>query len=349
MNKILILLLSCAFWSGLNGQTPFEFNGKTLLPGTKSHFTINISDGQNQTFVPITVFHGKENGAVLGITAGVHGYEYAPILAGQKLIKKIDPQALTGTVILIQTANVGSFLGRSPYINPLDKKNLNRSFPGNPNGTITERIANFISEKVIPRCNYFVDMHSGDAPEDLMPYVAYYQHDEKPGISAKGREIAMSLGFDHVIVLKTTEKDYMKEGLPSLYCSAQAFKRGIPAADIECGRLGRVEERFVEKIVEGIERLLNHLQMTQGTPILSKGIAFIDERFYIISDHTGLFYPLKTSGTFVRKGMKIGYITDFFNKTIEEVYADSSGIILYMLGTPPVNAGETLAAIGVVE
>ena len=172
---------------------------------------------------------------------------------------------------------------------------------------------------------------------------------EKPGISAKGREIAMSLGFDHVIVLKTTEKDYMKEGLPSLYCSAQAFKRGIPAADIECGRLGRVEERFVEKIVEGIERLLNHLQMTQGTPILSKGIAFIDERFYIISDHTGLFYPLKTSGTFVRKGMKIGYITDFFNKTIEEVYADSSGIILYMLGTPPVNAGETLAAIGVVE
>ncbi|MDN5210414.1 M14 family metallopeptidase [Fulvivirgaceae bacterium BMA12] len=349
MNRILILMLGCAFWSGLYGQTPFDFDEQSILPGTKRHFTINISDGQNQTFVPITVFHGKENGAVLGITAGVHGYEYAPILAGQELINKIDPLELTGTVILVQAANVGSFLGRSPYINPMDKKNLNRSFPGNPNGTITERIANFISEKIIPRCNYFVDMHSGDAPEDLRPYVAYYQHDEKPGISAKGREIAMNLGFDHIIVLKTTEKDYMKQGLPSLYCSAEAFKRGIPAADIECGRLGMVEERFVEKIIEGVGSLLNYLQMTPGVPMPSKGIAFIEERFYITSDHTGLFYPLKTGGAFVRKGMKIGYITDFFNKTIKEVYAENSGIILYMLGTPPVNEGETLAAIGIVD
>ena len=349
MIRILILTLGCAFWSGLYGQTPFEFQDKTIVPGTKRHFTVNISDGQNKTFIPITVFHGKENGDVLGVTAGVHGYEYAPILAGQELIKKIDPRQLTGTVILIQTANVASFLGRSPFVNPMDKKNLNRSFPGNPNGTITERIANFISEKIIPRCNYFIDMHSGDAPEDLRPYVGYYQHDEKPEISAKGKELAINMGFDHVIVFKTTDKDYMKEGLPSLYCSAQAFKLGIPAADIECGRLGVVEERFVEKIIEGIGSLLRYLQMTPGTPIVSNGIAFIEERFYMSSDHTGFFYPLKTSGIFVRKGMKVGYITDFFNKTIKEVYAEGSGIILYILGTPPVNAGETLAVIGVVE
>ncbi len=339
--------LSCS--TALKAQHFFDFNGKSVSPGTKEHFTITIADQDTATFIPVTVFHGKESGPVLGITAGVHGYEYAPILAGQKLIKEIDPEELRGTVILVQVANVGSFLGRSPYTNPLDDRNLNRSFPGDAEGTITERVASFISEKIIPRCTYFVDAHSGDAPEDLMPYSAYYQHDKKEDISSKGREMAKHMGFDHVIVFKTTDKDYMKKGAPSLYCSAQAFKWGIPAVDIECGRLGMVEEKFVEKIVAGLGSLLNYLEMTDGDPVVSQGIAFVEERSYMSSSYTGFFYPLKSGGDYVRKGMKIGYITDFFNKTRDVVYADTSGIILYMLGTPPVNKGETLVAIGIIK
>ncbi|MEM6700500.1 MAG: succinylglutamate desuccinylase/aspartoacylase family protein, partial [Bacteroidota bacterium] len=154
----------------LLGQNPFKFDGKEVRSGTKQHFTIPVSDGENETVIPITIFHGKENGKVLGITAGVHGYEYAPILAGQQLIERIDPSKLEGTIIFVQIANVGSFLGRSPYKSPTDGKNLNRIFPGDPEGTLTDRIADFISNEVIGRSNYFVDMHSGDAPEDLMAY-----------------------------------------------------------------------------------------------------------------------------------------------------------------------------------
>ncbi|TRX59189.1 hypothetical protein FNH22_11740 [Fulvivirga sp. M361] len=226
MRIALFLMICISFSTALRGQSSFDFNGEKILPGSRIHLKIPIKDDTNETFIPITIFHGKESGPVLGITAGVHGYEYAPILAGQKLIRKIDPEKLKGTVILVQVANVGSFLGRPPYINPLDGQNLNRTFPGNPEGTVTERIASFISEKIIPRCHYFVDAHSGDAPEDLMPYVAYYHHDNKPGISSKGREMAKHMGFDHVIVFNTTAKKYMTEGSPSLYCFAQAFKWG---------------------------------------------------------------------------------------------------------------------------
>ncbi len=331
------------------GQTPFEFEGKTIPPGTKQHFTINLTDQQHQAIIPITVFHGQTDGPVLGITAGVHGYEYAPILAGQVLIEKIDPAALSGTVIFVQIANVASFLGRSPYTNPKDGKNLNRSFPGSPSGSITDRVADFISEKVIGRSDFFVDMHSGDAPEDLMAYSAYYQHDDKTTISEQGRQMAIHMGFDHVVVFKTTGKDYMEPDKPSLYCSAEAFKRGIPAVDLECGRLGMIEPVFVDKIVVGVKSLLKHLQMTVGQPIITTKTVFIEERSFQSSKHTGFFYPHKSSGDYVVEGMKIGYITDLFGRPLQDVYADTTGVILFMLGTPPVNAGETLVAIGVVN
>ncbi|MEM0991388.1 MAG: M14 family metallopeptidase [Bacteroidota bacterium] len=331
------------------GQSAFEFEGKKVESGTKAHFSVPISDGEQETIIPITVFHGKADGPVLGITAGVHGYEYAPILAGQQLIERIDPASLKGTIILVQIANVPSFLGRSPYTNPKDGKNLNRIFPGDPEGTATERIADFISKSVIGRSDYFVDIHSGDAPEDLMAYAAYYQNDDFPTISEKGRAMAAHMGFDHVIVFRTTGKDYLKAENPSLYCSAEAFKRGIPAVDVECGRLGMIEAEFVDKIVLGVESLLGHLAFTDQPPISINQIAYIDDRNTQSSPHTGFFYPNKASGDYVMQGMKIGHITDFFGQPLQTVYAEISGIILYMLGTPPVNKGETIVNIGKVK
>lgn len=330
----------------LYGQKAFVFDDQALSPASKEHFLIRISADQQETSIPITIFHGAHKGPVLGITAGVHGYEYAPILAGQRLIEQIDPTSLRGTIILVQIANLASFLGRSPYLNPLDDKNLNRVFPGNPNGTITERIAHYLSESVIARCDYFVDMHSGDAPEDLRPYTAFYHHDSLTDLSRQGREMAMHMGFDHVVRFDATQQDYAKSEFPSLYCSAEAFKRGIPAVDIECGKLGLVEEPLVEKIVTGTTSLLKHLQMIEGEAIVSDGLLLFEERFYISSKHTGIFYPLRSSDDYLQKGMKIGYITDYFGNIIEEIYAEHSGLILYMLGTPPVNEGETLFSIG---
>lgn len=330
-------------------QNTFPFYQKTCEPGTINHLMIPISDGTDSTFIPISIFQGSKEGPVLGITAGVHGYEYPPIMAAQELVHEIDPQILTGTVILVQIANLESFLGRSPFVNPKDGKNLNRVFPGDPNGSLTDRIAAFISEEVISKCDLFLDMHAGDSPEDLMPYIAYYQHDDFPDISEKGRDMAMNMGFDHVIVFQTTGKDYMKEGMPSLYCSAQAFKIGIPSVDIECGKLGMAEEELSHKVTMGVMSLLAYLGMQEGE-VLRPSKAFIcKERFYQSSPTQGIFYPLKKSGDFVAKGMQLGYITDFFGNTLTKIFAEQSGLILYILGTPPVKEGETLVSIGKLE
>ncbi len=344
------LLFSILYYTGTaSAQSDFSFQEHKVPAGTNAHIVIPIIYDEDTTFIPISIFHGVEDGPVLGITAGVHGYEYPPIMAGQALIPLIDPSRLTGTIILVHTANVAGFLGRFPYLNPLDSKNLNRAFPGNIEGTVTERIAHVITNEVISRSDFFLDMHSGDAPEDLMSYSAYYHHDLKPEISELGKAMALSLLFDHIVVFNTTEKDYMKEQFPSLYCSAEAFKRGIPSVDIECGKLGVADPLLIRQVVGSVINLLKHLEMYEGKATIQSTPIIIQERFYISSTYDGIFYTDKSSGAYVSKGMEIGYVTNFFGETLTKVQASHDGILLLILGTPPVNKGETIAVIGKVD
>lgn len=351
MKRLVLLFVNAMMLSGLlRAQSSFTFNGVDIDPGTKQHFKINIIAGKDSTFIPVTVFNGIENGETLGITAGIHGYEYAPILGAQKLIKSIDPARLKGVVILVQVANLEGFLGRSPYLNPLDKKNLNRSFPGEEEGTITSKIAHYITENIISRADYFLDMHSGDAPEDLMKYAAYYSSSSMPEVTQKGREMAMSLGFEHIVVFDTNGKAYMEKDKPSLYTTAEAFKRGIPSIDIECGRLGLIENEAVSKIEDAVLNLLGYLKFTQEKPrseLLTPLI--ISKRIYIESGHDGFFYPQKKAGDYVIKGMKLGYVTNLFGEILVTLYAEEDGLILMILSTPPINKGEDAIVLAKVN
>ncbi len=327
-------------------QEPLVFQKVTIQPGSKSHFKIPVVVEKDSTFIPVTVFHGSKAGPTLGITAGVHGYEYPPILAAQRLNEEIEPEQLSGTVILVQIANVPAFLGRSPFINPIDGKNLNRSFPGDEKGSITQRIAHIITTEVIAKSDFFVDMHAGDAPEDLYSYNAWYQSEALPEVSKKGREMALAMGFDYSIIFDIPKERLQK---PSIYCSQEAFHRKIPSVDIECGRLGIPGETETQQIVQGMMSLLTHLDMwssnSKPNSITPKIIA---KRSTVKSKSTGFFYTEKKAGDLVKKDEFIGYITDFFGNKLEDVTASESGIILYMIGTPPINKNDTVMNIGLL-
>ncbi len=325
-------------------QNSFVFQNKSIKPGTKENFKIPVVSDKDSTYIPVTIFNGLKSGPVLGITAGVHGYEYPPILAAQQLNQKIDPTKLSGTIILVQIANVPAFLGRIPFLNPLDNKNLNRSFPGDANGSITERIADIITKEVIARSDFFVDIHAGDAPEDLRSYNAWYQSKALPEVSRKGKEMALAMGFDYTIIFNI-KKERLQT--PSLYCSQEAFHRKIPSVDIECGKLGIPDEIEINRIVNAMFSLLVHLNMINANnqSVLTKPI-IIAKRFTIKSASTGLFYSDKKAGDFIKKGELVGYITDFFGNTLENIKASQNGMILYMIGTPPINKGETIMNVG---
>ncbi|WP_108805669.1 succinylglutamate desuccinylase/aspartoacylase family protein [Aquimarina sp. Aq107] len=344
LNTRLFFFVFIFFVANGIAQNSFIFQNKFIKPGTKENFKIPVVSDKDSTYIPVTIFNGLKSGPVLGITAGVHGYEYPPILAAQQLNQKIDPTKLSGTVILVQIANVPAFLGRSPFLNPLDNKNLNRSFPGDANGSITERIADIITKEVIARSDFFVDIHAGDAPEDLRSYNAWYQSKALPEVSRKGKEMALAMGFDYTIIFNI-KKERLQT--PSLYCSQEAFHRKIPSVDIECGKLGIPDEIEINRIVNAMFSLLVHLNMMNANnqSVLTKPI-IIAKRFTIKSASTGLFYSDKKAGDFIKKGELVGYITDFFGNTLENIKASQNGMILYMIGTPPINKGETIMNVG---
>ena len=348
MHKILLAAyLLIQTFQITQAQSTYTFEGREIKPGTKENFSIQITAEKDTTFIPVTVYNGAKNGKTLGITAGVHGYEYSPILASQKLIKSIDPKKMAGVVILVQIANVESFKGRTPYASPVDHKNLNRSFPGSATGSITERVANFITKNIIAKSDFFLDMHSGDAPEDLFPYGAYYSNSNMPEISKTGKEMAIALGFDYLVNFNTDGKKYMDKNELSLYCTAEAFKRGIPSIDIECGRLGIIEKTAVDQIEKSVLNLLSFLKfLPEDKSIVKKTPIEIKNRSYFTAMNNGFFYPLKKAGDIVEKGTQLGYTTNYFGETVEKFYAKEKGIILMIIGTPPLNKNEDVVVVG---
>ena len=255
MRSIAITVLFCISHILTAQKNDFVFNDQVFKPGTKTQISIPVHTKTDTTIIPITIFHGKKKGSVLGIVAGVHGLEYAPILAAQEFSKEIDPNQLEGTIILVHMANVPAFLKRSLRVNPMDDKNLNRVFPGSESGSITERIAWTFVSKIIPKCDYYIDVHAGDANNDLRPYAGYYNYFDQPDISEKAKEIAIAMGFPFVIQFGNEQSVKDK----SVYTSREAFMQGIPAIDIECGRMGIVEEKFVQRIKIALKNVLFHL------------------------------------------------------------------------------------------
>jgi len=342
-----LLLLSSwllfAFALAAKPVPSFRFAGQLVAPGQKLSVLLPVTDGRDSTVIPVTVFHGRQPGPVLGIIAGVHGYEYPPIIAAQQLAQTLDPAQLSGTVLLVHLANVPAFLGRRLQVNPQDNKNLNRVFPGRADGTITERLAWRLSNDIIGRCTHVIDVHAGDANEDLRPYAGYYEYTGTPALSAQGRQMAAALGFPYVV--QFGNEPSLQEA--SMYCSREAIKRGIPAVDIECGRFGQAEADNVAQIKQALHQLLVHLHLLPGE-LAPNAPYFIARRTTVSSPHTGFFYPLVKAGEFVYPGRRLGYVTDLFGRPLADIVAPVTGVVLYMTATPPTSRGEGLFSIGEV-
>jgi predicted deacylase len=273
------------------------------------------------TGIPITVIRGARTGPTLALIAGNHGYEYPPILALQRLRGQIDPAELSGRIVMVHTANMPSFLGRTVYFSPVDGKNLNRVYPGRIDGTVSERIAYAITREVIEPADYVLDLHCGDGNEWLRPYV--YQH--VTGDTAMDHAIArlvMAFGIDHVVV----DRDRPTDPARSLYCSTTAITRGKPAMTVESGSLGVSDEESVERIVNGIHGVLRELRMKEGGPAPVARPVYLDPTEVVTSPETGILYAHAECNQTAPRGALLAHITDFFGKTIGEVRSPLDGL-----------------------
>ncbi len=328
-------------------QNAFQktFNSKTR--STKENVRIEFrDDAGNSGHLPIAIIKGKKEGPVFTIVAGVHGYEYPPIVATQALMQEIDSDQLTGTLIIIPIANTASFFTRTPFINPQDQKNLNNAFPGKEDGSITEQIAHFITTHIISVSDVFLDVHGGDSCEDLIPFVCYYNNTRKPDQTALAKTLSEESGFEYVVSYPYTISDTE----PAKYTFKQAVQDGKTALSIECGKLGNVQKENVSLIKKGVYNMLETMNMYANGTGAHKNIIYRNNQTYISATVKGIFYSEHKAGDSVEKGSIVGYTTDEFGRILEEYKAHTDGIILYMLATPPINVDDTVMCIsGYIE
>lgn len=307
-----------------------------------------IKSDLKETYLPVTIIKGKENGPIFSIVAGVHGYEYPPIIAVQELLKEIKTENVKGTLIIVPIANVEAFQKRTPFINPLDQKNLNTAFPGSANGTVTDQIANIMTKEIISNSTIFLDIHGGDANEDLLPFVCYYNRKDIPENTKLAHDLSAQSQINYIVSYPYN----LTQTEPAKYAFKQATQQGITALSIEAGKLGTVQKENVEMIKNAVYNMLeysgNYVKSKVKIKNNNKSI-LLNQQDYIKVPENGIFYSDFKSGDPVKKNQVLGFITDEFGKKKEDIISNSDGIILYKVGTPPVNKGETLFCIGYTQ
>jgi predicted deacylase len=311
--------------------------------GEKVSGFIDVPAGSDAgTRIPVSIIQGKSGGPVLALVAGTHGSEPCPILALQRVRAELDPSQLAGTVILVHIANVPSFAHRTIYRGPWDQKNLNRVFPGKPDGSGSERIAHAMTTQVIDQCDYLIDMHSGDGNEQLRPY-SYWNHlglDDK--VDGVARDMARAFGLDHIVVDRgrPTDRD------ASVFCSNTAHVRGKPAVTTEAGELGVPTDEMVALNVNGAFGVMRYLQMLPGSATLVDPV-WIDPSVVLTSPYTGTWHPVVRADQRIEEGALIGRLTDYFGEPTSEVRSPMSGLLMYVVMSPAITEGEPLAMVGV--
>ena len=313
-----------------------------LASSRKEDFNIIFNTEKEDHQLPICIINGKEKGVVFTIVAGIHGYEYPPIIALQEILNEINPQKLCGTLIILPVANIGAFYQRTPFLHPEDKKNLNKSFPGSPSGSISEQIANYITQNIIPNTDIFIDLHGGDANEDLVPFVCFYDNPKNLENTQKARQLSEISGLPMIVSYPYT----ISNEEPALYAFKQAVQLGKVSISIEAGKLGNLQSDNITILKNAIYNILDFskIYLTEQK-IKQKEQKLFTQQTYISSPKKGIFYSRLKAGDFVRKGENLGYITDIFGRKLTNITTPNQGIILYKVGTPPINEGETLFCI----
>jgi len=333
---------------GAAGQDPhptFTVGTATAQRGQKAYGALKVPSGSDAGYdIPVVVIHGARPGPVLAVASGAHGTEYASIIAVEMLIDSVKPDDVAGTLVLLPLINVPSFEHITPHVNPTDNKSMNRYYPGNPTGTQTERASYVITKEVVDRCDHLIDLHGGDLDENLRPY-SYWTVTGNQKQDEFSRGMVLAFGLDHIII----SADRPKDPNAARFLENAASTRGKPSFTAEAGRSGPVDVTDAARLSAGVKNVMAHLKMggTAAAPV--RNPIWVEKIVTLAADRDGMFQPTVDRDAHVTKGARIGVVTDYLNRQLQEVTATDEGIIMFIRAVPSLKKGDTMANIGVIK
>ena len=303
-----------------------------LAEGTRHDLFLRVADlpdgGALQ--IPVVVLAGSGVGPRLAAVAGIHGDEPEGMLALIDAAAKIAPERLRGRLIILPVANLPAF-GAGRRESPLDGLDLNRTFPGRPDGRPSERLAHALFERIVRVVDFAFSLHSWYQTGTVLPYVEVPRSGE---VKAACLAAARASGFDRV-----RELDWPAGLLVRVACET-----GIPAIEAEIDGQGTVTTAGRACYRRHLEALLRHLGMLNGPP-QSPAASTLGEARHLLAPTGGGLRLAVGLGDRVGAGDPIGTITDVFGTARAEVNAPCAGMVLAHRTFASVSPGDNVCTL----
>lgn len=310
---------------------PLVFLGREIMPATAHRMSWSATELFEGVPVstPVIVINGAAPGPTLCLTAAVHGDELNGIEMVRRVLHDIQPSRLSGAIIGVPIVNVQGFRRGSRYLP--DRRDLNRYFPGNPNGSAAARIAHSFFVNIIASCDALVDLHTGS-----------FERANLPQIRADLRNpdvVTLTQGFGSMVIL------HSKPAAGTLRYAAT--RAGIPAVTLEAGGPSELELNEVKLGVKGIETLVDTLGMYKKMRLWGEPEPVYYRSSWVRADNGGILLAEVSLGSTVRVGDLLGTITDPMSNARSELRSPYSGRIIGMARNQVVMPGFAAFHVGI--
>jgi len=315
----------------LKQKTRLQLLGTEVLPGRTRRLTWTSGTPLDGFVVPVpvVVVNGSQPGPVLCLTGAVHGDELNGIEVTRRVIANLDAEDLAGAVIAVPIVNLQGFYRGSRYMP--DRRDLNRSFPGNAKGSATTRTAYSFFSEIVRHCSALIDLHTGSLDRTNLPQIRADLR--RPDV------VQLTQALGSTVVLHTTgEAGSLRRA---------AGNAGIPAVTFEMGEPMRVQAEPVDHGVKAIETLLYSLGMTKQRRFWGEPESVYYASRWVRVDQGGLLFSDVGLGERVSEGELLGTVTDPISNEQYRVYAPVSGRVLGMALNQVVLPGFAAYRIGI--
>lgn len=308
--------------------TAFEIAGTSVGPGSEEHLELPVArlPSGTRASLPLQVLHGSRTGPVVWISSTVHGDELDGIEIIRRAHRRIDPANLRGTVVAIPVVNVFGFLAESRYLP--DRRDLNRSFPGSPRGSLAARLAHLFMTEIVERCEVGIDLHTGSGGRANVPQVRADLGD------AGTLTLARAFGAPVIVHARTRDGSLR----------AAATRAGKRVLLYEGGEASRYDEHAIEVGVRGVHRTLGALGMVRRAAPVAAPRESTHTR-WTRARRSGLARHAVALGAMVDEGQVIAWIGDPLSQAETALRAPISGMVIGQSRMPLVHQGDAITHI----
>ncbi|HEV8198811.1 MAG TPA: succinylglutamate desuccinylase/aspartoacylase family protein [Candidatus Polarisedimenticolia bacterium] len=308
---------------------PLSLGGRSFPRGAAGQIYLKVGEHATATpvNVPVTVVRGARQGPTLFLTAAVHGDELNGVEVVRQVMTTVAPEGLRGTLICVPVVNRMGFLAHSRYLP--GHHDLNRVFPGSPDGHAAARLAHVLFNEIVGRSDYGIDLHTASHGRTNLPHVRARMEDPK------ARRLARAFGLEVIV----------DSAGPSRTLRAAATRAGVPTILFEAGETFRFQRHLVARGVRGVHNLLAALKMIDAPPRRPRFQIVVKVSEWVRAPRGGIADVQVRPGELVYAGDAVASITNPFGREVSLVRSPLTGLVLGMTTVPMVQPGDALCHV----